>query len=76
MSEALLEQVYTELKSLKKDVHFIKEHMIDVDTIMTPEEENRFNESLNDLKERSVQTESFAFPKSYYGLDFKWTPVY
>lgn len=54
MAEALLEQVYTELKSLKKEVHFIKEHMIDIDTIMTPEEEGRFNESMNDLKERKT----------------------
>ncbi len=33
-------------------------------------------EVIKDLERRQVLTESFAFPESYYGLDFKWTPVY
>ena len=66
MAEALLEQVYTELKSLKKDVHFIREHMVDADTVMTPEEEGRFNESMHELKEH--KTTSLAEMKKELGL--------
>ena len=29
-----------------------------------------------DLRERGVSTTSFVAPKSYFGLDFKWSPVY
>lgn len=29
-----------------------------------------------DLRESSVATTSFVQPKSYFGLDFKWSPVY
>lgn len=51
MAEATIEKVYEELKSLKKDVNFIKKHMFDPDTIMTTEEARRFEESLKELKE-------------------------
>lgn len=33
-------------------------------------------QSVKDLKKRGVITEGFVFPQSYYGLDFKWTPIY
>ena len=42
--------VYDELKSLKEEVTFIKKHMFDPDTIMTTEEERRFEQSLQELK--------------------------
>ena len=44
-------QILEELKEIKKDVHYIKEHMADPDSILTPEEEERLDESLRDLKE-------------------------
>jgi len=44
-------QILQELKDIKKDLNYIKEHMVDADMIMTPEEEERFEESLQDLKE-------------------------
>ena len=51
MTEATLEKMYKELKSMKKDVDFIKKHMFDPDTIMTTEEAKRFEEGMKDLKE-------------------------
>lgn len=31
---------------------------------------------VKDLEKRQVVTEGLVFPNSYYGVDFKWTPVY
>ena len=44
-------QIIQELKGIKKELRFIKEHMVDVDTILTPEEEVELDESLKELKE-------------------------
>lgn len=40
-----------ELKAIRKDLEFIKSHMFDPDTIMTTEEERRFKQALQELKE-------------------------
>lgn len=44
-------QLIQELKEIKKDVQFIKEHMVDVDMILTPKEEVDLNKGLEELKE-------------------------
>ncbi|MEK6936844.1 MAG: hypothetical protein AABW58_02115 [Nanoarchaeota archaeon] len=51
MVNDITKQVLEELKEIKKDIHFIKEHMTDPDTIMTTEEAERFEESMKELKE-------------------------
>lgn len=33
-------------------------------------------EVIDQLKVRQVKTQSLVSPKSYYGLDFKWAPIY
>jgi len=43
-------QIMQELKEIKMDLNFIKKHMVDVDTILTPEEEVELNESLRELE--------------------------
>ncbi len=51
MTEAVtMNMVYDELKSLKKEVTFIKKHMVDVDMFLTHEEEERLNEALEEHK--------------------------
>ena len=40
-----------ELKAIRKDLEFIKNHMFDPDTIMTTEEERRFKQALRELEE-------------------------
>lgn len=45
------EQLLKELKEIKTDLDFIKEHMVDVDTVLTPEEELELEKSLEELKE-------------------------
>ena len=51
MTEAVtMNMVFDELKSLKKEVTFIKKHMVDVDMFMTPEEEERLTEALEEHK--------------------------
>jgi hypothetical protein len=52
MAETItIEKIYQELKTLKNDITFIKNHMFDPDTIMTTEESKRFEESMKELKE-------------------------
>ena len=52
--------VMAELKSIKKDLAFIKKHVIDPDTILTSEERARLEESLKEYKEgKTVSIEEF-----------------
>ena len=51
MAEAIPQEVVQELKAIRKDLDFIKEHMVDVDTIMTPEEEKQHEEALKEHEE-------------------------
>ena len=46
-----MEKVYSELLVLRNEVKFIKTHMFDPDTIMTTEEEERYERSMQELKE-------------------------
>jgi len=43
-------QILEELKEIKSKLKFIRKHMVDIDSILTPEEEKRFNESLEEFK--------------------------
>ena len=52
MVEAVnLETMYRELLALRKEIHFIKTHMFDPDTIMTSEEEARYERAMREYKE-------------------------
>ena len=52
MAETInMEKMYRELLSLRKEVQFIKTHMFDPDTIMTTEEEERFERSMKEYRE-------------------------
>ena len=54
------EKILAELKEIKKDLNYIKEHMVDSDTILTPEEKKRLDESLKDFREgKTVSLEDF-----------------
>ena len=53
-------EILEELKAIRSDLEYIKDHMVDVDTILTPKEEERLEESLRDLKEgRTTSLEEF-----------------
>ena len=55
MSETInMEKMYTELLALRREVQFIKTHMFDPDTIMTTEEEERFERAMKEYKERKT----------------------
>ena len=52
--------VLEKLESIKSDLDYIKEHMVDIDSILTPEEEKRLEASLRDLKEgKTTSLEDF-----------------
>lgn len=46
-----LEKMYKELLALRKEVQFIKNHIVDQDTIMTAEEEERYEKAMQEYKE-------------------------
>jgi hypothetical protein len=43
-------QIIDELKSIKEDLRYIKEHMIDIDMILTPDEERALKKSLKEFE--------------------------
>ncbi|MBS3145370.1 hypothetical protein J4414_01030 [Candidatus Woesearchaeota archaeon] len=59
-------QILEELKIIKTDLDFIKKHMFDPDTIMTLEEGERFEQSMEELKEG--KTTSLSELKKELGL--------
>ena len=57
---ATIQQVYDELQDLKREVHYIKKHIVDPDTIMTKEEEKALQEAEAEYKAgNSVSLEDF-----------------
>lgn len=47
MTETInMEKMYREILALRRDVHDIKNHMVDIDVIMTPEEEAQLEETI------------------------------
>ena len=47
MAETInMEKMYREILALRKEVHVIKNHMVEIDVIMTPEEETQLEETL------------------------------
>ncbi|MDI6903718.1 MAG: hypothetical protein QMC77_08285 [Methanocellales archaeon] len=51
MQTTIPKEIVEELKTIREDLDYIKKHMVDVDTILTPEEEKRLEESLKEYKE-------------------------
>ena len=67
MSEMInMEKVYRELLAIREEVQFIKTHMFDPDTIMTTEEEERYERAMWELKEN--KTTSLEDLKKELGL--------
>lgn len=54
MKNVTLGVVYTELKKIKSELDFIKEHMVDSDTLLTKEEGGRLERSIEELKEKKT----------------------
>ena len=55
-----LQQVLEKLDVIKSELDYIKLHMVDIDTLLTPEEEARLEESLEDYKKgQTISLEKF-----------------
>ncbi|MEK6900247.1 MAG: hypothetical protein AABX05_03930 [Nanoarchaeota archaeon] len=53
-------QFAEELKTIHKDLEFIKEHMVDIDVILTQKEEWRLNEAIEEYKAgKTISLEDF-----------------
>ncbi len=52
MAEVIeIKEILSEMKKVRQDLDYIKDHMVDIDMIMTVEEEERLQESLIAYKE-------------------------
>lgn len=51
-------KILNELKTIRIDIEFIKDNILDMDSSLTPEEEERLNKSLTEFKQGNVT--SFA----------------
>ena len=61
-----LQRLLDELQALKDDVRYIKEHMVDKDTIMDEDETRKYEQSLAEFREK--KTTSLADVKAELGL--------
>ena len=43
-------QILEELKAIRSELHYIKEHIVDVDTILTNEDREALDQAEKDLK--------------------------
>ena len=61
MAETLTEEKITfELNAIRKDLDYIKKHMVDIDTVLTPDEEARLEESLEEYKKgKAISLDDF-----------------
>ena len=62
MTEAAVfqQELLNELKEIKRELSFIRKHMIDIDTFLTPEEAKRLDESIKEHKAgKTVKLEDF-----------------
>jgi hypothetical protein len=58
--EIIQKELFSEIKAIRKDLDYIKEHMVDRDMVLTSEEEKRLDESIKEHKERkSMSLEDF-----------------
>jgi len=53
-NNAGLQSIHHELKSIKLDLDFIKKHMVDADTILTKDEEEKLNKSIEEKKTKKT----------------------
>jgi len=55
-----VQQMTEELKAIRADLEYIKEHMVDVDTILTAQDEERLDEAIKEYKSgKSLSLEDF-----------------
>ncbi len=51
MNAIIEKEIWEELKVIRRELGYIKEHMVDVDTVLTQEEERLLDESLREFEE-------------------------
>lgn len=66
MGTITLDRIHEDLQFIKKEISEIKEHMIDVDTILTPEEERQLDKSI--VRHRQGKTKDFNKVKKELGV--------
>ena len=56
----LEKNIMKELKEIRKEIEYIKEHMIDIDSILSQEEEKLLEKGIKEFKEgKAIKLENF-----------------
>ncbi len=56
-------EIIKELKAIRKELTYIKEHMVDMDAILTPEEERILDEGIKEFKEgKAIKIQDLECP--------------
>ena len=59
-------ELVEEIRAIRKDLDYIKTHMVDVDCILTPDEDVRLEKSLEEHREgKTIRLEDFEETKKY-----------
>jgi hypothetical protein len=48
--------IATELRAIRKELEYIRKHMVDVDMVLTPEEAGRLERAIKEFKEGKTRT--------------------
>lgn len=60
MDGTLEKNIWEELKAIRMELEYIKEHMVDADTVLTPEEEELLEKSIWEFEEgKATRLEDF-----------------
>ena len=60
MDGTLEKNIWAELKAIRMELEYIKEHMVDADTVLTPEEEELLEKSIWEFEEgKATRLEDF-----------------
>lgn len=67
-----MENIMKELREIRKEIEYIKEHMIDADFILSVEEEKILEESMREFEEgKAIKLEDFKILKKLDEINYE-----
>lgn len=67
MNTVTEKEIMKELKAIRNDLAYIKEHMVDIDAILTPEEERILEEGIKEFKDgKAIRLEDSECDRGEY----------
>ena len=67
-----IKQILEKLDTMKSDIEYIKEHMVDIDSILTKDEEAILEKGIKEYKEgKTISLDNYIGKIKKYNLKFK-----